>query len=84
MEDIYLPKIAKIVDIRQETPDVKTFVLKFEDEAVQRSFDYKPGQFIEFSVFDEGEAEHDHISKSMRKFGPQIEPAVWVDDRKMI
>ncbi|MDO8525852.1 MAG: FAD/NAD(P)-binding protein, partial [Candidatus Omnitrophota bacterium] len=56
MENIYLPKTAKIADIRRETPDVKTFVLRFEDEAAQESFAYKPGQFVEFSVFNEGEA----------------------------
>ena len=69
MENIYLPKIAKIVDIRQETPDVKTFVLRFEDEAAEKSFDYKPGQFVEFSVFNEGEAPFCLSNSPTRKTG---------------
>jgi len=56
MNNIYLPNLAEIIDIKQETPDIKTFRLKFTDEAVDKSFDYKPGQFVEFSVFGEGEA----------------------------
>ncbi|MDD5596120.1 MAG: FAD/NAD(P)-binding protein [Candidatus Omnitrophica bacterium] len=56
MENVYLPNLAEIVEIKQETPDIKTFGLKFCDEAARHSFDYKPGQFVEFSVFGEGEA----------------------------
>ncbi|MDP2938724.1 MAG: FAD/NAD(P)-binding protein [Candidatus Omnitrophota bacterium] len=56
MEKIYLPYLAEIVDIWQETPDVKTFKLKLTDPAMANSFNYKPGQFVEFSVFGEGEA----------------------------
>lgn len=56
MENIYLPCLAEIVDIKQETPDIKSFRLKFKDKATEGSFDYKPGQFVEFSVFGEGEA----------------------------
>lgn len=56
MNNIYLPHIAEIIDIRQETPDIKTFKLKFRDKKVDQSFDYRPGQFVEFSIFNEGEA----------------------------
>ncbi len=56
IENIYEPYLAQIVDIQQETPDVKTFKLKFKDASLQESFDYKPGQFVEFSVAQEGEA----------------------------
>lgn len=56
MKNIYLPYPAEIIDIKQETPDTKTFKLKFKDKSVESSFDYKPGQFVEFSVFGEGEA----------------------------
>jgi len=56
MEDIYLSNLAEIVDIKKETPDVKTVRLKFKDGKIRDSFDYKPGQFVEFSVFNEGEA----------------------------
>ncbi len=56
MKNIYLPHLAEIVGVEQETPDIKTFELKFKDGAIGESFDYKPGQFVEFSVFGEGEA----------------------------
>ncbi len=56
MNNIYLPHIAEIVEIKQETPDIKTFGLKFRDKKVEQSFDYRPGQFVELSVFGEGEA----------------------------
>ena len=56
MKNIYLPYPAEIIDIKQETPDTKTFKLKFKDKSVESSFDYKPGQFVEFSGFGEGEA----------------------------
>ncbi|NQT46885.1 MAG: FAD/NAD(P)-binding protein [Candidatus Omnitrophica bacterium] len=56
MDNIYLPHPARIIEVKQETPDIKTFKLKFDDEAIGRSFDYKPGQFVEASVSGEGEA----------------------------
>lgn len=56
MKNVYLANLAEIVGISQETPDVKTFKLKFKDKAIEKSFKYLPGQFVEFSVFDEGEA----------------------------
>lgn len=56
MNNIYLPNLAKIEEIKVETPDIKTFKLKFQDKNMQDAFDYKPGQFIEFSVFGVGDA----------------------------
>ena len=56
MENIYSSHLVEIINIKQETPDVKTFKLRFKDKTVGDSFDYKPGQFIELSVFGEGEA----------------------------
>jgi sulfhydrogenase subunit gamma (sulfur reductase) len=74
MENIYLPNLAEITDIRQETPDVKTFKLRFKNEATGASFDYKPGQFVEFSVFGEGEAPFCLANSPTRK--PGIECSV--------
>lgn len=56
MENIYLPHIAEITGIKDETPDIKTFKIRFKDKSIEVSFNYKPGQFVEFSVFNEGEA----------------------------
>ena len=69
MENIYSPNLAEIIDIKEETPDIKTFRLKFQDQAVQDSFNYKPGQFVEFSVFGEGEAPFCLSNSPTRKSG---------------
>lgn len=50
---IYQPNIMQILDIIEETPDVKTFRLKFKEK---RDFFYQPGQFGLYSVFGEGES----------------------------
>ncbi|NOX96716.1 MAG: heterodisulfide reductase subunit F [Nitrospirae bacterium] len=55
-ENIYLPHLAAIKEIREETQDIKTFKLVFQDEELRKSFTYKPGQFIEFSIFGVGES----------------------------
>ncbi len=69
MKNIYLPHLVEIVDVKQETPDIKTFKLKFKDQAVEDSFDYKPGQFVEFSIFGEGEAPFCISNSPTRKSG---------------
>jgi NAD(P)H-flavin reductase len=56
MKNIYLPEMAEILSVREETPDTKTFGLRFRDPGVQEAFDYSPGQFAEVSVFGAGEA----------------------------
>ncbi len=56
MNNIYLPHLAEITGIKQETPDIKTFALALSDLPVEVPFNYKPGQFVEFSVIGEGEA----------------------------
>lgn len=55
MKEIYLPDIARIDKIVEETGDVKTYTIRFKDKNVQKQFDYKPGQFVELSVFGVGE-----------------------------
>jgi len=56
MENIYLPDLAKIVTIRDETADTKTFELRFLDAERWGAFQHRPGQFVEVSVFGVGEA----------------------------
>jgi NAD(P)H-flavin reductase len=53
--NIYKPELMKIIDIVDETPDIKTFKLQFKDESVKNNFSFKAGQFAEYSVFGEGE-----------------------------
>lgn len=56
MENIYLPDVAEIAGVRDETADTKTFALRFLDPARWEAFRYRPGQFVEVSVFGVGEA----------------------------
>ena len=56
MENIYLPDVAEIAGVRDETPDTKTFALRLLDRARWEEFRYRPGQFAEISVFGVGEA----------------------------
>jgi NAD(P)H-flavin reductase len=56
MKNPYYPHVAVIRDIRDEGPGLKSFDLAFRDESVWDEFRPKPGQFVELSVFGEGEA----------------------------
>jgi NAD(P)H-flavin reductase len=52
----YKPYLMKIESITEEAPLVKTFRLNFISEADRDAFNFKAGQFGEYSVFGEGEA----------------------------
>ncbi|MBT9144412.1 MAG: Anaerobic sulfite reductase subunit B [candidate division WS2 bacterium] len=52
IQNPYLPRIASIEKITQETGDIKTFRLVF----LEGDFHHLPGQFVELSVFGRGEA----------------------------
>ena len=56
MNDVFLPHIARIVGVADETPDTKTFTLRFRDLNDSKNFHFLPGQFLELSVFGYGEA----------------------------
>lgn len=55
IENIYLPHIATITQIKVETDDIKTFTLSFKDELPRKSFSFRPGQFMMVSVPHGGE-----------------------------
>ena len=67
MENIYQPHIMIIDDITVETPDVKTFRLKFQDSKLESDFTFKAGQFGQYSLFGEGEATFCIASSPTRK-----------------
>jgi len=54
--DTFLPHIARIEAMRDETPDTRTFKLRFREPSDAKSFHFLPGQFVELSVFGYGEA----------------------------
>ena len=66
MTNPYLPTRAEILEVRQETQsdsqDVKTYRLKLEEP-----FDYRPGQFVEFSVAGVGESTFGFASSPLIK-----------------
>lgn len=56
-----------IEKITQEAPGVKTFRLKFKDEEAGNNFEFKAGQFGEYSAFGEGESTFCIASSPTRK-----------------
>lgn len=53
-ENIYLPKIAVIKDIIEETRNIKRFFLEYEDKSLHEKYKFD-GQFFEITVFGVGE-----------------------------
>jgi len=54
--NIYLPQAAIIKEVLLENSQIKTFILSFVDADYNRSFTYKPGQFMMVSIPHCGEA----------------------------
>ncbi len=54
--NIYLPYPASIDNVKEETPDIRTFRLSFTDREMRDHFTFRPGQFVLVSVFNCGEA----------------------------
>jgi sulfhydrogenase subunit gamma (sulfur reductase) len=55
-KNIYLPYLATVTEIVDETPDVRTLRLVFQDEQLKESFAFRAGQFGEYSAFGAGES----------------------------
>lgn len=64
---MYIPYIMEIEKVIDETPDVKTFRLKFINGESAENFSFKAGQFGEYSVFGEGESTFCIASSPTRK-----------------
>ena len=78
MSNIYQPHLMTIKNVIQETPDIKTFHLVFQDEEMRENFSFETGQFAEYSAFGTGESTFciassptrmDHIECCFRKTG---------------
>ena len=52
----YLPYLTTVSEVIDETPDVRTLRLVFQDEAVGDNFTFRAGQFAEYSAFGAGES----------------------------
>ncbi len=64
---LYVPQLATITKIVDETYDTKTFTLRFVDDDYRRQFSFRSGQFVEVSVFGAGEAPFGFASNPNRK-----------------
>jgi sulfhydrogenase subunit gamma (sulfur reductase) len=76
--NVYLPHIAVIEKIIEETPGVRTFHFNFKDERLRKEFSFESGQFAQYSVFGIGEApfcisssptRHDHLEFAVQRVG---------------
>jgi sulfhydrogenase subunit gamma (sulfur reductase) len=65
--NLYIPMVASITDIIDETPDTKTFRLAFDDKEYAQTFSWEPGQFVEVTVFGAGEAPIGFASNPLEK-----------------
>ena len=77
-DNVYLPHIAVIEKIIEETSDTRTFHFSFKDEKLRREFAFESGQFGEFSIFGVGEAPFcisssptrcDHLEFAVKRVG---------------
>ena len=66
-KNIYLPHLATIEEIVDETPDVRTLRLVFQDEQLRENFSFRAGQFAEYSAFGAGESTFCIASSPTRK-----------------
>ena len=55
-DNVYLPHIAVVENIVEETPNILTFHFNFKDPKLKEEFTFESGQFGEYSVFGVGEA----------------------------
>ena len=52
----YLPEPATVVEIVPETHNIKSFRVRFDDEAVMENFAFAPGQVGQLGIFGVGES----------------------------
>ncbi len=62
--NIYQPDLMEVVQVRQQTADVKSVRIRFRDEARARDFSFRVGQFGIFSAFGAGESTFNICSSS--------------------
>jgi NAD(P)H-flavin reductase len=77
-ENVYLPHIAVIDKIIEETPSVRTLHFNFKEDKLRKKFTFESGQFAQLSVFGVGEAtfcisssptRNDHLECAINRVG---------------
>lgn len=64
LTNIYQPDLMEVLDVRQQTADVKSVRIRFRDEAKAEQFSFRVGQFGIFSAFGAGESTFNICSSS--------------------
>ena len=62
--NIYQPDLMEVLQVRQQTADVKSVRIAFRDSRLAESFSFRVGQFGIFSVFGHGESTFNICSSS--------------------
>ena len=52
----YLPEVATVLEVITESPTIKSFRVRFDNEEAWNNFTYQPGQVGQLSVFGVGES----------------------------
>jgi sulfhydrogenase subunit gamma (sulfur reductase) len=85
MKNIYKPELMEVLEIRRQTPDVKSVKIRFKDPEKARDFSFRVGQFGIFSAFGSGESTFnicsssnwkEHLEFCFRKTG-KVTEAFW-------
>ena len=88
MENIYKPELMEVLQVRQQTADVKAVRIRFKDPEQASAFSFQVGQFGIFSAFGSGESTFnicssstwkDYIEFCFRKTG-KVTEALWQID----
>jgi len=81
-ENIYKPHLAKVVEVKVETVDIKSYKFELLDPGVRKTFSWKAGQFLILDIFGVGETiftfanpqtRNEFIECSIRKVGQVTE-----------
>lgn len=64
MTNIYQPDLMEVLDVQQQTADVKSVRVRFRDESRGADFHFRVGQFGMFSLFGYGESTFNICSSS--------------------
>ncbi len=73
--NIYIPYVMVVDKITVEAPGVKTLRLRFQNEEEGNKFEFKAGNFAEYSAFGEGEL---HFLYSFRPYPQSISSVLFV------
>jgi NAD(P)H-flavin reductase len=87
--NVYRPDLMEVLEVRQQTSDVKSVRIRFRDEAKAEQFSFRVGQFGLFSAFGAGESTFNICSSSnwkdfvefcFRRTG-KVTDALWAIDQ---